>query len=223
MMTRIRLRAALDALEAKYGAPKRPRVTDPFEQIVFENASYLVDDRTRAEVFAALKKKIGLAPARILAATRADLTSAIKQGGMLPPMRAAKLIKAATIARAVGAPLREVVKRPFDEAKKVLKRFPGVAEAGAQRIALFCGAHPLLGLESNGVRVLVRLGFAREAKSWDRTWREASDAAHAELPRDVRAVQRAHLLLKRHGQDTCKRTRPLCDECPLARRCPSAT
>jgi endonuclease III len=122
----------------------------------------------------------------------------------------------------VGVPLARVVARPFEEAKKTLKRFPGVAEAGAERIALFAGAHPRLGLESNGLRVLVRLGFAHEHKSWDRTWREASLAAHAELPRDVRALMRAHLLLRRHGQELCKRTRPLCHECPLASRCPAS-
>jgi endonuclease III len=39
----------------------------------------------------------------------------------------------------------------------------------------------------------------------------------------VRVVQRAHLLLKRHGQELCRRTRPRCAECPLAAGCPAAS
>jgi endonuclease III len=217
------LREALDALAKRYGAPKRPRVTDPFEQILYENASYLVDDETRAEVFSSLKKRVGATPTRILAAKRADLIAAIEGGGMRPPMRAHKLVAAAKIAEALGAPLARIVQRPFDEAKKALARFPGVGAPGAQRIALFAGAHALLGLESNGVRVLARLGLAREHASWDKTWREATLAAEREVPPTIAARKRAHLLLRRHGQETCKRTRPLCNECPLADACPSAS
>jgi endonuclease III len=219
-MKRLSLGAALDALEKHYGAPRRVAIRDPFEQILAENASYLVDDATRARVFASLKKKIGTTPRRILAAPREALVLAIADGGMRPPMRAAKLTRAAEIAMGLDAPLAKLVRGPFDQIRRVLQRFPGVAEAGAQRIALFAGAHPLLGLESNGLRVLVRLGFAPEHASWDRTWRLASEVAQAELPDDVRAVTRAHLLLRRHGQETCKRSLPLCPVCPLAARCP---
>jgi endonuclease-3 len=221
-MRHLPLCEALDALEAHYGAPKRPKLTDPFEQILSENASYLVDDETRAAVFASLKKRVGSTPARILEAKRSDLLRAIHEGGMLPSMRAAKLTKAAALATELGTPLARVVCGPWTDARKALKRFPGIAEAGAERVALFAGAQPLLGLESNGLRVLVRLGFGREHPSWDRTWKEASAKAQAELPRDVGAVQRAHLLLRRHGQELCKRSRPRCPECPLARRCPEA-
>ena len=39
------------ALEAAYGKPAPPRFTDPFDLILLENASYLVDDERRAAVF----------------------------------------------------------------------------------------------------------------------------------------------------------------------------
>jgi endonuclease III len=220
-------RPALDdvvrALERHYGKPAAPRVTDPFEQIVLENAAYLVDDERRAQTFDALAERIGATPDAILGARHAQLVDAIRDGGMRPPMRAAKLIAAAKIAKSLDAPLAELVAGPLAGAKRALKKFPGVGEPGAEKIALFAGAHAVLGLESNGLRVLVRLGFAPEDKSYDRTWRAVRDAVAAELPSDVRRVQRAHQLLRRHGQELCRRTRPLCSDCPLATRCPSAT
>ena len=221
-MKRIELRTAVDALARHYGEPAAPRVTDPFEQIVLENASYLVDDETRYEVFAELKVRIGTSPQALSAAKPVELAKTIEPGGMRPPMRARKLVEAARIASALEAPLAAIVQRPFAEAARVLKRFPGVGAPGAEKIALFAGAHPVLGLESNGLRVLTRLGFGQEHEGYDRTWREVRDAVKPELPTDIGWLRRAHQLLRRHGQELCKRTRPLCAECPLARNCPAA-
>jgi endonuclease III len=33
-------------------------------------------------------------------------------------------------------------------------------------------------------------------------------------------MQRAHQLLRRHGQELCRNTAPACDRCPLASSCP---
>ena len=39
------------------------------------------------------------------------------------------------------------------------------------------------------------------------------------LLRTLEARQRAYLLLKKHGQETCKRTKPKCEVCPLTEHC----
>ncbi|HXZ40289.1 MAG TPA: hypothetical protein VEG68_06070, partial [Terriglobales bacterium] len=57
------------ALQQFYGKPKPPRITDPFEIILWENVAYLVDDDKRATAFAALKKNIGTTPQQILKAS----------------------------------------------------------------------------------------------------------------------------------------------------------
>jgi endonuclease III len=46
------------------------------------------------------------------------------------------------------------------------------------------------------------------------TYREAQQAIEAEVPEKFDARARAYLLLKRHGQDLCKRTNPKCWQCP---------
>ena len=210
------------ALERRYGPPAPPAVTDPWEQIVLENASYLVDDERRRTVFERLRERVGLSSEAILAAPRARLVAAIRDGGMKPPMRADKLLDAARIAQDVGAPLAEIVRRPFDDARKVLKRFPGIGAPGAEKVALFAGALPVVALESNGLRALVRVGFGVDRKYYAQTWREVRAAVDREAPRDIAWCVAAHQLLRRHGQETCRQSAPLCPACVLSATCPSA-
>ena len=103
-----------------------------------------------------------------------------------------------------------------------MRRFPGIGEPGAEKILLFSGRHPFLAPDSNGLRVLIRLGFVREEKSYAKSYSESRAAATA-LPPRVDAMQEAHLLLQRHGQTLCRRNDPLCDACPLRDACAYAT
>lgn len=118
-----------------------------------------------------------------------------------------------------GGDLREVISRPLAQAKKALMKFPAIGEPGAEKILLFANAYPVLALDSNGLRVLVRLGFGDEHKSYVATYRSAQRAAQAELEDDCALSKRAHLLLRMHGKSRCKRTKPKCDSCPLTNLC----
>ena len=117
-----------------------------------------------------------------------------------------------------GSDLARVIKGPIAVAKRALRSFPGIGEPGAEKILLFSGQHALLAPESNGLRVLVRLGLVVEEKSYARTYAASREAAK-ELPPETSAMQEAHLLLKQHGQTFCKRIVPLCEECPLVLEC----
>lgn len=220
MSTRPKLRDVVTALEKTYGKPAPFPSRDPWELILRENASYLVDDATREEVFLSLKRNVGIAPEAILGAPRDLLLAAIPKGGMRPPMRADKLLEAAAIAREFGlARLRTLAKEGGAEARKVLKRFPGIGEPGADRLLLAAGSAVTLAPDSNALRVLVRLGFAEEDASYAKTYRAAADSVAPELPDDAAWLVSAHQLLRRHGQETCRRSAPRCDVCPLAKGC----
>ena len=105
------------------------------------------------------------------------------------------------------------------EAKKLLRRFPGIGEPSADKILLFCRAQRTLGPDSNALRVLVRLGFGKESDSYQRTYRSVAEAVAPDLPADFASMIKAHQLLRRHGQELCKRAAPRCDACPLASAC----
>ncbi len=217
--TRHRLRQHIARLLERYGRP-RPPLADPFELVLLENCAYLVDDERRAAAFRRLKKTVGTRPDALLRTPLERIADLIKDGGMRPLQRAEKLHAAAEIALAVSvATLRQLVKRSPDRARPVLKRFPGIGDPGADRILLFCRGRPGLGPDSNALRVLVRLGYGRDSAAYARTYRSAVEAAAPELPRDYAWLIRAHQLLRRHGQEVCRRTRPLCERCPLTAGC----
>jgi endonuclease III len=211
----------LERLEKHYGRPKPPVVTDPLELILWENVVYLAKDEKRAAAFAALKKRVGLKPAKILAASDEELMGITRLGGIVPEISAQKLRRIAEIAqRDFGGDLKAVLKKPLREAKKDLQRFPSIGEPGAEKILLFAHSQPVLALDSNGLRVLRRLGFGEENKDYTKSYRSAQEAVKDQLPKGFVGLVRAHQLLRQHGQTLCKRSRPRCDDCPLNRWCP---
>jgi endonuclease III len=115
--------------------------------------------------------------------------------------------------------LRSTLKKPLPQAKKALKKFPGIADPGAEKILLFTRSYPVMALESNGLRVLCRVGFADEQKNYSVTYRSIQNAIHGQLPRDYDSLIRAYQLLRQHGQELCKRSKPRCAQCPLGDSC----
>ena len=209
----------VDKLQQHYGAPAPPPSTDPLELIIWENVAYLANDKHRAEAFAILKRTIGTRPDQILAAQHSAL-AAIGKAGILPDVSAEKLLTIAKIAHdEFQSDLALVLRKPLPQAKKALKRFPSIGDPGAEKILLFTRSYPLMALESNGLRVLCRVGFAEEQKNYSATYRLVQEAIHGQLPGDYDSLIRAHQLLRQHGQELCKRSKPRCTECPVRASC----
>jgi len=209
----------VDKLQQHYGTPAPPPSTDPLELVIWENVGYLASDKRRAEAFATLKQEIGTRPEQILAAQHSAL-AAIGKAGILPDVSAEKLLSIAKIVfEEFDSDLRSVLKRPVPQAKKALKRFPRIGDPGAEKILLLTRSYPVMALDSNGLRVLCRVGFAEEQKNYSATYRLAQDAVHGQLPRDYDSLIRAHQLLRQHGQELCKRSEPRCAECPVRNGC----
>ena len=208
-------------LEKFYGRPQPPRVTDPLEIILLENVAYLADDDKRAAAFTMLKKKIGTRPQQILKAPLKQLEEITRMAGIVPELRARRLRQIAELAHHIlKDDLAGELKKPLPQAKKSLKKFPSIGDPGAEKILMLTRSYPVLALESNGLRVLLRLGYADEQKSYSASYRLVQAAIAGELPSDYDELIEAHQLLRQHGQELCKRTRPLCEAgCPLTADC----
>lgn len=203
-----------------YGDPPPPPVTDPFEQVLWENVAYLADDDKRARAFSQLRKTVGTSPKGILKATPEKLLLVTRMGGMVPELRAERLRQIAEIAEILlKGRLDAVLGESLAKAKKTLRQFPSIGEPGAEKILMFAGKYPVFGLESNGLRVLLRLGFAQEQKSYSASYRAVQMALSGQLPKDCESLTVAHQLLRKHGQELCKRSQPSCGECPLLESC----
>lgn len=211
----------VNKLSKFYGQPKPPEVTDAFEIMLWDNIAYLADDEKRAAAFASLKKKVGTRPDQILKASPRKLEEITRMGGIEPEVRAQSLRQIAELVHYIFKDnLEAELKKPIAEARKSLKRFPSIADPGADKILMLTRSYPVLTLESNGLRVLLRLGWAEEKKSYSASYRGVEHALEGQLPKDYDDLIAAHQLLRQHGKELCKTTRPLCDAgCPLTAEC----
>jgi endonuclease III len=218
-MTRISLSQVVERLEAHFGKQKPPKLDGPWEMILWENVAYLADDDRRQQAFQTLKKRIGIKPTQILSASDEALLE-VTRHGIMAEQFAEKLRNCASfVLEEFDGDLRPVLRLPLPKARKALQRFPGIGEPGAEKILLFSRTDSVLALESNGLRVLLRLGFGEEKKSYSTTYRLVQKAAGEGLDKDYPWLMQAHLLLRRHGQELCRRSEPLCEKCPLAADC----
>jgi endonuclease III len=214
------LAGVVAALHAEYGDPSPPPTSKLFELVVWENVVYLADDRRREQAFAALRAEPGLEPEALLSASAAELTQATGHG-ILPAHQAEKLHRAAAlVVDRFDGDLDAVVRGwPLERARRALRQFPSLGAPGADRVLLLGHAQPVFALESNGLRVLVRLGFVDEQPSYAATYRAVMAAIEDQLPSTIDELISAHLLLRRHGQTRCRRTQPDCAACPLRGDC----
>src|SRR6476620_2035048 len=175
------LREVVGALRKPYGSPVPPPTSDPFALILWETVVYLAPAARRREAFDDLRRTIGTTPHTILAARRKALEQ-VTARGILKRASADKLREAARIAlERFDGDLSSAIDGPVADATRTLRLFPGIGEPGAEKILLFSGRAPLLAPDSNGLRVLVRLGLLREESSYGKTYAASRDLA-TELP-----------------------------------------
>ena len=215
------LSVIVNCLRESYGAPACPLIsTDPFEHILFENVAYLVDDAHRLEAFENLRKTVGLRPEDILTADPRQFESVVYLAGSDKKGRVAKLLRSAEIAfKEFGGDLRPLLDLPFKKAVAALTKFPSIGEPGAEKILLLCGISDVLPLESNGLRVLVRIGYADELASYTAMYKNVRNAVAPQIVHSTDWLINSHVLLRRHGQVVCKSTKPLCPQCVLSKMC----
>ena len=171
-MPQSRLAKLLGLLKKQYGTPKsRVGERDPFRLIIGEMVAYLAKDDLRERAFDALRKQVGLSPQDILDAPLATLTAICRLGGPVAPQHRAERMQlaAAIVIDDFGGDLTSVLTWEYKKAVRALCTLPSVAEPGADRILMACGARPEFGLESAALRVLCRLGYGEETGNYHKT------------------------------------------------------
>jgi len=220
---RAKFDAILSALEKQHGKLKPEQPTDPFGMILWEKVAYLVEDTQRAVAYKALKTHVGIDPKKIRAAPLPVLEEICKVGGIEYRKRAQRLHEVSKIVLdEFDGDLKNALKLPYKQAIKALSKFPYVGVPSAEKIMLFTGTSPVLSLESNGLRVLTRLGYGKEDKNYTKMYNSVREDIAPELPDDCKTLTRAHLMLRWHGKTICKTTMPQCGGCALVKVCPHA-
>jgi len=214
---RARLIDIVAALAERYPIPSLP--ADPFQLILWENIGYLVDDERRRRLFDAFEREVGLDPRAILSADPKHLLRLAQAGGMRPETRVERWRAITHIVLEsddFSATLRGL---PLKAARALLKRFPTIGDPGADKILLLSGIAATPALESNGLRVLARLGCFAEGASYDRSYKAGVAVLTREGATDGAWLATAFHVLREHGKALCRRGEPNCVVCPLDAVC----
>jgi endonuclease-3 len=222
MPGKIALPAIIDRLSEMY-VPEPP-LTDPFLHILWDNIGYLIDDDRRRTLFEEFRQNIGFDAGAILRASEERLLAVARKGGMNPEARVARWREVAQIVAQdckgdLGGFLQCL---PTVKARSFLKRFPVIGDSGADRVLLFCRLDVRPSVDSNGLRVLVRLGLVPQAASYAVTYKIAVETIARFAAQGREWLTSCHMLLREHGRTLCRRNNPGCIACPLDNVCAHA-
>jgi endonuclease III-like uncharacterized protein len=138
---------------------------------------------------------------------------------MISEVRAAKVQKNARVQRTFNSDIGPVPQKRAVTNRKRLTNSSKSAQPAADRILLFAGISPVAAIPSDQTHVLIRLLHGKEYDTDRNNYRMGQQALAKQLPENFYARRRAYLLIKRHGEKTCKRANPKCLICPVKLSC----
>jgi endonuclease-3 len=219
--TRARVRRVRDRLREVYGTPLMKPHGDPLAELVLTVLSQSTNDRNRDVAYLRLRERLPAWEA-VRDAPVTEVEEAIRPGGI-------SKVKSARIqailhsiserprdpAAAAGLSLDWMREAPASESRDYLLALPGVGRKTAACVLLFSYGLRDVPVDTHVSRVGVRLGLLRGGAPFE----ELHDQMLALTPPGEELE--LHVNLLRHGRRTCHARSPACDECALARMCPS--
>jgi endonuclease-3 len=208
--------AALDALLRRFGRPRRERRFEPLEELILTVLSQNTNDTNRDRAYASLIARFPVWEEAARAPARA-IERAIKTGGLASTKsRVIRALLRRIEAECHGFDLGFLNDMALDEARDWLKSFRGVGDKTASCVLLFSCGRPAFPVDTHILRVTRRLGWIGA--------RATAAEAHLRLATLIpeKRYFDAHVNLITLGRRLCRPRNPLCADCPLFGRCPSA-
>lgn len=234
---RARVLRIRDRLREVYGIPRMAPHERPLDELILTVLSQSTNDRNRDVAFLRLRERFA-APsepidyATMLAAPVSEVEEAIRPGGIskVKSVRIQAILAAIAGRPAFGDEPRDpgdpdrpreplslewMRYAPVEESRVYLCALPGVGRKTAACVLLFSYGLPDIPVDTHVSRVGTRLGVFRSGAPFE----ELHDQMLALTPSGQELE--FHVNLLRHGRRTCFARKPACEECALARMCPS--
>jgi endonuclease-3 len=207
-----RVRAVRDRLRLLYGIPAAPPHRRPLDELILTVLSQSTNDRNRDVAFLRLRDRFASWEA-VRDAPNDEVEAAIRPGGISK----VKSKRIQDILEAIGDPLSLDYLEHLDveAARDALCALPGVGRKTAACVLLFAFGMADVPVDTHVSRVGTRLGLFRAGAPFE----ELHDDMLAITPRGQELE--LHVNLLRHGRRTCHAQRPRCEDCALARMCPT--
>jgi endonuclease-3 len=192
---------------------------DPLAELVLTVLSQSTNDRNRDVAYLRLRGRLPTWEA-VRDAPVGEVEEAIRPGG-ISKVKSARI---QAILEAIAAHPRDprhelslgwMRDAPVGESRDYLLALPGVGRKTAACVLLFSYGLRDVPVDTHVSRVGTRLGLLRAGAPFE----ELHDEMLALTPPGEELE--LHVNLLRHGRRTCHARSPACDECALARMCPS--
>jgi endonuclease-3 len=229
--TRARVARVRDRLREVYGIPSMPPHGDGIAELVLTVLSQSTNDRNRDVAYLRLRERFA-SWEQVRDAPVEEVEEAIRPGGISKVKSARIQAILRTISERPGeeeerpAPngrspaaaelsLAWLEHAPTERARDYLVSLPGVGRKTAACVLLFAYGLRDVPVDTHVSRVGMRLRLLRPGAPFE----ELHDSMLALTPPGEELE--LHVNLLRHGRRTCHARSPACDECALARMCPS--
>jgi endonuclease-3 len=201
-----------DRLRAVYGIPRMAPHHDPLAELVLTVLSQSTNDRNRDVAYLRLRARLPTWEG-VRDAPLPDVEEAIRPGGISK----VKSDRIQRILRAIGADLSLdwLPSVALGAARDYLTSLPGVGRKTAACVLLFAYGLRDVPVDTHVSRVATRLGLLPAGAPFE----ELHDRMLALTPPGEELE--LHVNLLRHGRRTCHARVPACEQCALARMCPS--
>jgi endonuclease III len=217
--TRARVVRVRERLRKVYGAPLLKPHGHPIAELILTVLSQSTNDRNRDVAYLRLRARFR-SWEEVMIAPVSEIEEAIRPGG-ISKVKSARI---QSILRAIAADPRDpphelsldwLPRAPLAQARDYLVALPGVGRKTAACVLLFAYGLHEVPVDTHVSRVGMRLRLLEPRAPFERL----HDQMLALTPPGQELE--LHVNLLRHGRRTCYARRPACDECPLARMCPS--
>ena len=111
--------------------------------------------------------------------------------------------------------LNDFCSGPLDEARERLLARPGIGPETADSILLYAAGRPTFVVDAYTRRVFERIGELQGNESYD----EIRELFMQALPENVALYNEYHAQIVQLAKTCCRKRKPLCNECPLYKRC----
>ncbi len=206
-------RALLSLYPEAYSGLLQPKAGHPLDVLIATILSQATNDTLSSRAFEALKQAF---PSweDVLAADPVDVEKPLAAGGL--QREKTKKIRA-TLAR-IKEDFGKITLDPLldwtaEKSYDYLLSLPGVGPKTAACVLGFGLGKPAYPVDTHVLRISRRLGLVPQKTNAEKTQKALMTVTPPEIQMPL------HVLMIRHGRDTCFSRKPRCEECPLKVSC----
>ncbi|MEE4243747.1 MAG: endonuclease III domain-containing protein [Desulfopila sp.] len=199
-------------LFAHYGPQCWWPAETPFEMAVGAVLTQNTNWKNASKAIFSLKQANLLSPLSIDSISHEELAFHIQPAGYynLKAKRLKNLVR--MLVEEYGGDLKLLAESDWRESREKLLSVKGVGEETADSILLYACSQPVFVVDTYTHRVFSRHNLLEEECSYSDIQERFMD----NLPADAALFNEYHALIVRVAKDFCKKTSPLCSDCPLS-------